>query len=59
LNNKKVFTGSMVGGQITPFEFQSFHLNQFLISGENQLRIEVQSPDESAFFAIQRLLLVF
>ncbi|HAX97837.1 MAG TPA: hypothetical protein DCY12_02820 [Candidatus Atribacteria bacterium] len=59
LNENKIFSGNIVGGQISPFEFQSFHLDQFLIPGENQLRIEVQSPDESAFFAIQRLLLVF
>jgi hypothetical protein len=59
LNDNKVFTGNIIGGQIFPFEFQSFQLDQFLITGENQLRIEVQAPDGSAFFAIQRLLLVF
>ena len=59
LNENKIFSGGIVGNQISPFDFQSFHLAQFLVTGENRLRIEVQSSDESAFFAIQRLLLVF
>jgi len=58
-NDHKIFTGSIAEGMVTPLDFHSFHLSQFLMPGENRLKIEVKAPDDNGVFALQRFLVVF